>query len=247
MGWRRSVTCRSHRQGPHSWRWPKPEFEARTFLGFLFVFLFSLGGEGSGSEGGTTRDVHLAQRRGPRGFPPTLPAGRTSGPRARAPETPPARREPPSKRRRDWASGGGPGRVRGVGYVARRAGAWKRPGARWGEWNGRWRREFGAPRLLGPRGLGPPPGPRGPASRRWAWLWGAPKPARGAPVALRGGTGSARLVLSKLGYSLLSRYYVAAPASNALASLAHCLDSSPATQGVVSPVLQLWKWTKVYD
>lgn len=160
MGWRRSVTCRSHRQGPHSWRWPKPEFEARTFLGFLFVFLFSLGGEGSGSEGGTTRDVHLAQRRGPRGFPPTLPAGRTSGPRARAPETPPARREPPSKRRRDWASGGGPGRVRGVGYVARRAGAWKRPGARWGEWNGRWRREFGAPRLLGPRGLGPPPGPR---------------------------------------------------------------------------------------
>lgn len=66
-------------------------------------------------------------------------------------------------------------------------------------------------------------------------------------MALRGGTGSARLVLSKLGYSLLSRYYVAAPASNALASLAHCLDSSPATQGVVSPVLQLWKWTKVYD
>lgn len=137
VGLEAGVTC--HCQGPHSWRWPKPEFEARTFRGFLFVCLFSLGGEASGSEGGTTRDDHLSQRRGPRGFPPGLPAGRTSGPRARAPEAPPARREPPSKRRRDWASGGGPGRVRGVGYVARRAGAWKRPGAWWGEWNGRWR------------------------------------------------------------------------------------------------------------
>lgn len=62
----------------------------------------------------------------------------------------------------------------------------------------------------------------------------------------RGGTGSARLVFSNLGYNLLSTYYVAAAGSDASTSMARCLDSNLTKQGVIFPVLQLWKWRKVY-